>query len=246
MIGSIDCMHWEWRNCPTAWAGQFTGHVHRPTVVLEAVAGYNTWIWHAYFATAGSLNDVNILGQSPVFDRVVNGSTPQLRFKVNESWYNTCYYLADGIYPSWSTLVKTIVNPIDNKEALFAERQEGYRKDVERAFGILQSRWAIVCNPARSWDIPTLRNIMLSCIILHNMIIENEQIDEFDEMRRDPDYEFAKTNLNRNGPTLQQYLLQNAMIRDGNEHRRLKKDLIEHLWKEAGLISSVQVCLIMS
>ncbi|CAN1273423.1 hypothetical protein LINPERPRIM_LOCUS15028 [Linum perenne] len=62
MIGSIDCMHWEWRNCPTAWAGQFTGHVHRPTVVLEAVAGYNTWIWHAYFGTAGSLNDINILG----------------------------------------------------------------------------------------------------------------------------------------------------------------------------------------
>ncbi|CAN1298565.1 hypothetical protein LINPERPRIM_LOCUS23878 [Linum perenne] len=235
MIGSIDCMHWEWRNCPTAWAGQFTGHVHQPTVVLEVVAGYNTWIWHAYFGTAGSLNDINFLGQSPVFDRVVNGSTPQLRFKVNESWYNTCYYLADGIYPSWSTLVKTIANPTDNKEALFAELQEGYRKDVERAFGILQSRWAIVRNPARSWDIPTLRNIMLSCIILHNMIIEDEQVDEFDEMRRDPDYEFAETNLNRNGPTLQQYLLRNAMTRDGNEHRRLKKDLIEHLWKEAGL-----------
>ena len=44
MLGSLDCMHWVWKNCPSAYHGMYTGHVHRPTIVLEAVASYDLWI----------------------------------------------------------------------------------------------------------------------------------------------------------------------------------------------------------
>ncbi|WCJ24770.1 hypothetical protein M5689_006704 [Euphorbia peplus] len=37
MLGSLDCMHCEWKNCPTAWQGQYTrGDQGVPTIMLEA------------------------------------------------------------------------------------------------------------------------------------------------------------------------------------------------------------------
>jgi hypothetical protein len=47
------------------------------------------------------------------------------------------YYLADGIYPQWSTFVKTISAPLEAKKKHVAKVQEACRKDVECAFGIL-------------------------------------------------------------------------------------------------------------
>ena len=69
------------------------------------------------------------------------------------------YYLVDGIYPQWATFVKTISNPQGNKKKYFAKAQEAVRKDVERAFGVLQAQFAIVRGPARMWDKATLRQI---------------------------------------------------------------------------------------
>ena len=48
------------------------------------------------------------------------------------------------------------------------------RKDVERAFGVLKKRWRILGIPCRLWDKDQIGNVMYTCIILHNMILEDE------------------------------------------------------------------------
>ncbi|GJY88354.1 ALP1-like protein isoform X1 [Tanacetum coccineum] len=58
----IDCMHWEWKNCPKAWHGQFgRGDKKYPTILLEAVASYDLWIWHAFFGVAGVCRNVELI-----------------------------------------------------------------------------------------------------------------------------------------------------------------------------------------
>uniref|UniRef100_A0A2N9I1B0 Uncharacterized protein n=1 Tax=Fagus sylvatica TaxID=28930 RepID=A0A2N9I1B0_FAGSY len=94
MLGSIDCMHWKWKNCPTAWKEH-----------------------------------------SSVFTELAQGRAPPVNYSINGHDYTMGYYLADGIYPQWSTFVKTISAPVEAKKKHFARVQEACRKDVECAFG---------------------------------------------------------------------------------------------------------------
>jgi hypothetical protein len=83
MLGSLDCMHWTWHKCPTAHAGQYTGKSKKPTVVLEAWADHTLRIWHCNFGFPGSLNDLNILHRSSLFDSIMEGRAPTVEYAIN-------------------------------------------------------------------------------------------------------------------------------------------------------------------
>uniref|UniRef100_A0A0D3CGH0 Nuclease HARBI1 n=1 Tax=Brassica oleracea var. oleracea TaxID=109376 RepID=A0A0D3CGH0_BRAOL len=75
MLGSLDCMHWKWKNCPTTWAKQFTGRSGSPTIILEAVSDYDLWIWHAYFEMPGINNDISVLKSSNLLFKIAQAYT---------------------------------------------------------------------------------------------------------------------------------------------------------------------------
>nr|XP_043617528.1 uncharacterized protein LOC122589281 [Erigeron canadensis] len=110
---------------------------------------------------------------------------PKVEFSVNGHRFGKGYYLADGIYPEWATLVKSVKCPMEPKTTKFKRYQEDARKDVERAFGVLQGRWQIVEQQARAYSVNKIKRIMLCCVILHNMIVENNgrAITEFGTSR---------------------------------------------------------------
>jgi hypothetical protein len=100
MLGFIDCLHWTWKNCPVSWHGMYRAYKKEPTIILEAVASKDLWIWHAFFGMPGSHNDINVLQRSPIFERLAEGDAPQVNYNINGNDYTMGYYLADDIYPS--------------------------------------------------------------------------------------------------------------------------------------------------
>jgi len=45
-MGSLECSHWKWRNCPKAFAGMYQNRHGKHSVVMETVCDEDLSIWH--------------------------------------------------------------------------------------------------------------------------------------------------------------------------------------------------------
>ena len=113
MIGSLDCMHLFWKNCPVKWQGAFKGKEKKPSIVLEAMCDYNLWIWHSAFGYAGSQNDINIWEQSPLLQSFIDGTFSldvDFEYEINGKVFTKLFLLVDvygtsrslHVHISWS------------------------------------------------------------------------------------------------------------------------------------------------
>ncbi|XP_070676331.1 uncharacterized protein [Malus domestica] len=194
--------------------------------------------------------NIDINRQRRVFNEVLQGKAPKVTYWVNRRKYDGPYYLADGIYPRWESFVKTVSRPRSAKEKYFASCQEGCKKDVERCFGILQACWAIVRGAARMFDVESLRSIMMTCIILHNMIVEDEyDYDAVDEYQLDT-INNSKTQIYCVHDATEEPVQHEPLQRDGRYNDRVIQrytalqrpymhnarqiDLIENQWELRG------------
>ena len=109
---------------------------------------------------------------------------------------------------------------------------------MEQTFSVHQSRFTIIRGPARAWHMETLKHIVYACIILHNMIVE----DEWHTYGGNFDYSYDNVNNDvsnpetSNGlhPNLATRLQRRANNRERQVHRQLQADLMEHIWELFG------------
>ncbi|GKD41236.1 protein translocase subunit SecA2, chloroplastic isoform X1 [Tanacetum coccineum] len=113
----------------------------------------------------------------------------------------------------------------DVKQIRYKQAHEATRKDVERAFGVLKKKWAIVRTPARSRSLNRITHLMYTCIILHNMI-RKEKGNAIS-----PDF-YPEEQHREDDPvrSAQDRLRVIREIHDEETHLNLKADLVEHIW----------------
>ena len=148
----------------------------KTTIVLEAIADADLWIRHVCSEAPGSLKDINLMASSLAIGSILVGTfPPRFSYVIHSIPRSLPYYLADRMYPNWSIFVKTIKTPANSKEIIFSNAQKAIWKYIERAFGVLMARWQVLDRPSRLWYRKDMTNIVMTCIIIHNMIVESRR-----------------------------------------------------------------------
>ena len=161
--------------------------------------------------------------------------------------FHYLFYLVDGIYPPWARFLKTIPAPMQPRQISFAKWQEGSRKDIERAFGQLQGAFRIVANPIHAMKLTRVSNIVLTCVVLHNMRVEEYvsgrnkdytpddgiDVEPLDESflgygGKNADESPIEEELDDNG-WLQGYIEEWNKLTNHFEHKRLQDAVVEQV-----------------
>jgi hypothetical protein len=93
-----------------------------------------------------------------------------------------------------------------------------------------QTRIHILAHPCKLWSAADMKKIITCCIILHNMIIEDEWGEDLENIADSDDY--AVEQYSRDGVVSEIEFAQNRVdIMSEDGHFGLRNDLVEHLWR---------------
>ena len=193
MLGSLDCLHWEWHQCMLIDKYAYCGKSGKPSIVLEAICKRNLKFLYFNFGAPGVQNDLAIIRSSPILRYVAQDKWPRVSYNVAGLERTQPYVLCDGIYPKWNLLVLAFAKPIGAEEEFFTQRQESCRKDIERAFGVMRKRFNALRSPCVKKNKDKIVQMMNTMLSIHNLIVEwNEESRSDDFLASEMDQQRAE------------------------------------------------------
>ncbi|GJV41279.1 ALP1-like protein isoform X1 [Tanacetum coccineum] len=173
--------------------------------------------------------DVDLWIRHPsLFDDLLDDKAPVAPFVVNGVGFEKGYYLADGIYPQWATFVKS------SKMTRNIVTLKSVKKVHERMLNVLlvfsKDVGGIIAQPTCQYHVNNIRRIMYSCIIMHNMILEDQQMaaTDWNDVHANPSRNVQRTWVER----CEVQRRKAKELRDRETHISLQQNLMEHIWRE--------------
>ena len=196
-IGAVDCCRLQWKNCPHSWKKQYYNPTkgNLATISVEAWCDSDLYFWNWFVGPRGTNNDSIMVSISPLFTDIRSA-----KFDLNlEEGYTLegsnqerklPYFLVNANYPKWPIFAKPIHYPANDEEQIYTNAQEAVRKDTERAFSVIQTRFKILQKESFYWYERDIMNMNFACIILHNMIVRLNEQGAFKEDEEEEDDSF--------------------------------------------------------
>ncbi|XP_039966819.1 protein ALP1-like isoform X1 [Bactrocera tryoni] len=165
VIGCIDVMHISISQ-PVKDSLSFYNSTGNYSVVLQAIVDGNFKFMDVFIGCPGRCHDAAIWEMSPIRKSIVKGE-----LKICSG----CHLLGDSTYPLESFLMVPYKDngSLTPKQIKYNKILCSTRAHVEQAFGILKKKFRILKYiDVHQAHLP--KTFTLACIILHNIIIENE------------------------------------------------------------------------
>jgi len=139
-------------------AGAYQSHIVKMGIFVEAVCDEDLWVWNLFVGAPGSLNDIKVMQQLPLYLDVTGGRWPLCctPFTINERTRTLPYYPVDGNYPRYAFLMSPHPKPSTEEQMTFKNLQEAIRKEAERPFGVLMKRFHVARHPGRYHSVSQL------------------------------------------------------------------------------------------
>ncbi|XP_067215909.1 putative nuclease HARBI1 [Linepithema humile] len=147
---------------------------------LQGVCTHKLLFTSVLVGHAGSVHDARVLRNSQISDYM---EQPDIYFP-NES-----YLVGDAAYPIHLNLMVPFKNNgyLTRKQVHFNYCQSAARIAIERAFGVLKTRWRRIFDRLSLVDVKRIPEYIIATCVLHNIcILHNDLMNEIENINNQP------------------------------------------------------------
>ncbi|XP_065321355.1 uncharacterized protein LOC135928818 [Gordionus sp. m RMFG-2023] len=185
-VGAIDGKHIEIRN-PAKSGSLYYNYKQYFSIIPQALVDGRGRFMVIAVGSYGSESDGGVYSNSLLSKMIENGDIdiPPPKILPNSNIILPHVFVADDAYPLKYYIMKPYKGKLSHIQENFNYRLSRARRMVECTFGILASKWRIL-NRALDTNITNSELIIKTCALLHNLVIDKENVDLRPKNTQDP------------------------------------------------------------